>query len=84
MILKCPIDNLPCNSTGCSFCGGWNEQCHRKNINSAIGYSGKELAELLRQERNKTIDECWRNLEKIDPWLLSEDELKKKLEALKS
>jgi len=31
-MLRCPINNLPCNSTGCSFRGGHNEQCHLKNV----------------------------------------------------
>lgn len=28
-MLRCPIDNLPCNGTGCSFRGGVNECCSR-------------------------------------------------------
>lgn len=53
-------------------------------LNPAVHTLTEFIEELLKQERNKTIDECWRHLEKIDPWLLSEDELKKKIEALKS
>src|SRR5688500_16908165 len=32
MMLRCSINNLPCSSTGCSFRGGINEQCHLKNF----------------------------------------------------